>query len=154
MLRPHQPFLIVGQAPNQHGDPRRPLEGKLGEQLCHLFGCSWDEYCRHTQRFNVLPGWPGKQGKGDKFPRHLAQQNASRMRWSFAGCSVLFVGVATAALFGVKGPTLRWKPCKEPLIYLAAVLPHPSGINRWWNNPTHRRAATRFMRSTWRRCHV
>ncbi len=148
-------FLLIGQAPNEHGDPRRPLEGKLGEKLCRLFGCSWAEYCRSTQRFNVLPGWPGKQGNGDRFPRALAIQNARRMVWSFADCAVLFVGVATASVFKIKQPALRWKrrQLQDGGFYQAAVLPHPSGVNRWWNEPSHRRAATRFMRHTWRIYH-
>lgn len=33
----------------------------------------------------------------------------------------------------------------------AAVLPHPSGVNRWYNQIKHRRMAERFLRRTWLR---
>lgn len=147
-------LILIGQAPNQHGDERHALEGCLGDKLACLFGCQPDEYLRLTQRFNVLPGWMGKAGNGDRFPVGLARQNARRMRYSLGGCRVLFVGVATAAAFGVGPPILRWgqhRVAKDNSeAFRAAVLPHPSGINRWWNDRQHRRAAQRFMQRTWR----
>ena len=145
-------LILIGQAPSQHKDPHCPLEGRVMRQLAKLFGCSEEEYLRKTQRFNVVPVWPGKIGKGDRFPSRLARINASRMQHSFGGCHVLFVGIQTARSFLSKGPILTWRKSTVPdtdIVYRSAILPHPSGVNRWWNKLSNRRKASGFMRATW-----
>jgi hypothetical protein len=149
-------LLLIGQAPSKSGNPDRPLEGRTAVTLAMLFGCGIDEYLCGTQRYNVLPGWVGKHGKGDLFPMDLAKRNARRMRYSFGDCHVLFIGIATARMFDVRHKIMRWKRVKiadaQCGSFYAAIIPHPSGINRWWNDKDNVAAAKQFLRRSWRRC--
>ena len=61
-------MLLIGQAPNQHGDPTKPLTGKVGIKIAKLAGVSMFKYLRRTDRKNLLNCWEGKAGKGDFFP--------------------------------------------------------------------------------------
>jgi hypothetical protein len=148
-------LLLIGQGPARTGDRNLVLMGVLGKKLAGLFGCSLEQYAQHTQRFNVLPGWYGKHGKGDKFPMALAKQNARRMRASFGGCHVIFVGQQTAWAFELNEPQYcHWReyiiaPGVARETFHGAVLPHPSGIVQWWNKPSHRQMARRFMHQVW-----
>lgn len=143
------PFIIIGQAPAEHGDPTAPLEGRVGRKLADLLGCTYEEYLKRSQRFNILPEWPGrdKGRKGDRFPMFVAKQNASRMSYSFGGCTVLYLGVKVGQVFGFHDEPLKWKSVAWPAgqTHKAAVLPHPSGINRWWNDHKNKHAAKQFM---------
>lgn len=144
-------FILIGQAPirREYG---AELMGRIATQLSTLFGCSLEEYARRTQRFNVLPCWPGRADRGDRFPKHLARQNASRMMYSFSDCHVLFIGLAVANIFDFHERPLQWRRLSTISgTYTAAVLPHPSGVNRWWNDAKNKQAAVRFMRKTWRK---
>lgn len=33
------------------------------------------------------------------------------------------------------------------------VFPHPSGVNRWWNDPDNTRRAERYLRRLWEEAH-
>jgi hypothetical protein len=143
-------FIVVGQAPAKVGNPSAPLEGRIGQRLAELFGCSYDDYLRATQRFNILPEWPGANAKGDRFPMFVARTNAGRMSTSFGGCYVLVVGVGVGKAFGLTKEPVRWHKRVCPSgAYWMAVLPHLSGINRWWNDRLNRERAARFMQTTW-----
>lgn len=134
-----------------NGNAAEPLEGRTGEKLAEMLGCTYDEYLRLSQRFNILPEWPGrKSGKGDKFPKVVARINAQRISYSLAGCTVLFLGINVGRIFKFPGNPLEWKTVQGPAgtTYSAAVLPHPSGINRWWNSSQNRKSAERFMKQT------
>lgn len=150
-------LILIGQAPAQKGNPRAVLEGRLGERIAELFGISNWWYVQNTQRFNILPKWMGKSGKGDLFPMPLARQNARRMRYSLGGCRVLFIGIQVAAAFDVTHKPLRWK--NYPIAadhnesFRCAILPHPSGVNHWWNDICNRADAADFMRRAWRISH-
>jgi len=148
-------LILVGQAPNRVGNPLTPLEGRAGAELCSLFGCTMSDYLHKTVRLNVLHAWPGKAGKGDRFPKAAAKVRARKVASTFNGRQVLFVGLATAEAFGVDHDALTWQSygwrmARGWSTFKAAIVPHPSGINRWWNSARHRRAARRFMRKTWR----
>lgn len=147
----HRNFLIIGQAPAMDGNPEEPLEGRIGKKLAAMFGCTYEEYLAMSQRFNILPEWPGRKGKkGDKFPKVIARINAQRMEYSFAWCTVLFLGIQVGRMFRFPGKPLKWARIPRPSgnFYQAAVLPHPSGINRWWNYQENKTHAVKFMQET------
>jgi len=133
-------FTIVGQAPGRSRN-RSPFDGASGRRLWRLAGLgSYDELASHFRLVNVLRKFPGKLGKGDAFPRRSAGRACRRLR--LRG-TILLAGRNVASAFGVRSgyfewTTLRGKPC--------AVLPHPSGISHWWNDPRNRRRARTFMR--------
>ena len=136
--------LIIGEAPARTGDPRRPLLGRTGSRLAALCGLALQDYARTFARVNVLERWPGKAGKGDAFDLPEARQRAALLRRRFVGGRlVVLLGRRTARAFGLDSAYLL------PLRLSCAtvvVLPHPSGINRWWNEPENVRRASRFLR--------
>lgn len=92
---------------------------------------------------NVLPAFPGKAGKGDAFPAAFARTNAARMRLP-RGLPVLLMGRGPARALGVAAPYLVGTVLRGRR---AVVVPHPSGVNRWWNDPANAARATAVLRS-------
>lgn len=65
------------------------------------------------------------------------------------GRRVVLLGANVSRAFGVSfrklsEVVLSWHPVGEGLA--AAVVPHPSGLNRWWNDPDNRVRARLFLR--------
>ena len=137
-------ILLIGQAPSRTGDPNTPLLGRLGNKITSICGLTESEYRRQFDRRNVLPKWPGRNGKGDAFPLNEARKRARRMLPDITSRRVIFIGKNSARAFGFKANFLTWQTFANNR---AAILPHPSGINRWWNDPKNRRRAGRFMKS-------
>lgn len=134
-----------------NGNPEAPLEGRIGKKLAAMLGCTYEDYLAMSQRFNILPEWPGRrEKKGDKFPKAVARMNAQRMEWSFSDCVVLYIGIIVGQTFRFPGSPLEWKTIDAPdgKTYRAAVLPHPSGINKWWNDRENKARAEKFMKQT------
>ncbi len=132
---------IVGQAPGPRGLKGRPLEGGASRKFAGLAGVSEDEFWRLFRTRNVLPRFPGKNGKGDAFPIDEARRRAASMR--FRAGRVILLGQGVARAFGVRAPPLTWRRVGRREF---AVVPHPSGVNRWWNDPKNVRRAKRFLR--------
>ena len=145
-------ILLVGQAPGPSGGA--PFAGRSGAFLARLSGLSQQEFLRRTGPRNLLRRWPGPsgRGKGDAFPARRARRAADRIRRSCRGwTSLILAGRAVAGAFGLGGlPLLRWSYDPDSRLRVA-VVPHPSGINRWWNAPANRRRAARFLRDALRR---
>ena len=64
------------------------------------------------------------------------------------GRQVLLAGRGVAGAFGVDLPFFLWA---EERGMMVAVVPHPSGVSRWWNDPANERRARRFLRGEARR---
>jgi uracil-DNA glycosylase len=134
-------ITIVGQAPGRWGDPRRPLGGRCGIRLARAAGLgSVAELRARARLVNLLGSYPGKSGKGDAFPMVEAIGAAQRMR----PCGiVLLAGKAVGRAFGIDSEFFEWRR-RGGTRY--AVIPHPSGVSRWWNDPRNVEVATRFLR--------
>lgn len=127
---------IVGEAPPRSGGG--PFEGDAGRRLRRAVRRDLAD-CRLV---NLLNAWPGPDGaKGDAFPVDEARLAARRVRFNTP--VVLLAGHRVARAFGLRVGYLEWTTLRGRR---AAVLPHPSGINRWWNDPRNRRRASRFIR--------
>jgi hypothetical protein len=124
---------------------RLACTGKLGERVAALIGC--DNLFRF-HRLNLNARWIGRNGKGDQFD---FEEGAKRARdfllRGYAG-RVVLLGKSVARCFGLRVNFL------EPVEMAGKrfiVLPHPSGINLWWNSKTNvsraRRALRRFLDS-------
>lgn len=136
--------LIIGEAPARTGDPRRPLLGRSGSRLAKLCGLDLQDYARRFARANVLEQWPGRLTKGDAFDLPTARLRACVLRRRFVGGRlVVLLGRRTALAFGLRCAYLQPErvACAN-----VVVLPHPSGINRWWNEPENVRRASSFLR--------
>jgi uracil-DNA glycosylase len=140
--------VMIGQAPSRDTDGAAPFSGRSGSRLAELARL---EHARLGDVFelrNVIERWPGSAGrKGDRFPMPVARERAVALAAELTGRRVVFVGHAVSRAFGVKvgqGALMRWLRV-EHLDFDFAVVPHPSGINTWWNDPDNRDAAGRFL---------
>jgi hypothetical protein len=94
---------------------------------------------------NVLRAYPGPEGdKGDAFPLDEARRASARLYRRLKGRRVLVAGKRVAAAFGMRAEYLEWVDHEAG--FEAVVIPHPSGVNRWWNEPKNRRRFRRFAR--------
>lgn len=134
---------LVGQAPGRLGESLPAFGGRAERLLSFLSGMPPGEMRRRVRIVNLLPIWPGKNGKGDAFPIEEARAAAGRMRFSRSGL-VVAAGWAVARALNIEAhdflELVPWRGRN------AAVLPHPSGINTWWNDPENRERAAEFLR--------
>ena len=144
-------LLLVGQAPSKRGSSDCPLEGAIGRKIASLARISFEKYLEKTDRMNVFSCWPGKgkSGKGDAFCVREAKQHAAEKVHLLRNRCVIFVGKATAAAFCLQAEFLKWEVSRE-FACCFAVVPHLSGIVRWWNEPGNRLRAGRFLCSALR----
>jgi uracil-DNA glycosylase len=138
--------LLVGQAPSGHpSDPDVPLGGRCGARLADLCGLSLEAYLDRFERTNLLPVFPGKNGKGDSFPLAPARAAAAKIVKAHdgMGCRIIFLTSVASAIL----PALSWGSSLKFKRYCGsfyAWCPHPSGVNRWWNDPANVERARAF----------
>lgn len=137
--------LLIGQAPAKYSEGLPALCGHSGRHLASLAGLPPAAFMAAVETRNLLSHFPGAAaGGGDLFPRRAARAAAERMEAELVGRRVLFVGAGVASVFGHLGtPPLAWHRGDG---YRFAVIPHPSTVNRWWNDYANRRRAARFLR--------
>lgn len=135
-------ILVVGQAPAARMRSRRALDGASGDRLARLMGVA--DLHTHARVVNLLGRFPGRAGdKGDRFPLAEAREAACRLRPG-AHRAVILLGRGVAAAFGAGGwPFLEWRRLGS---VPAAVVPHPSGVNHWWNDPANLERACTFLK--------
>jgi len=141
--------LLIGQAPGKgwSGDPEEILCGKVGKRLAKLMGISFERYQVDTERVNLLDVYPGKDkgGKGDAWPKRKAESKATEMLPLLEDKTVVFLGRNVADAFGFSDLSyLQWR-YGTGVAERVAVIPHPSGIVRWWNDARNRKEAQRFL---------
>lgn len=136
--------LLIGQAPSRDSDPARPFSGRSGRFLERLAGLPEGGLAVAFELANLVDRWPGAspRGKGDRFPKNLARLAADR--FDLRGRTVVFAGLAVARAFGFAKPPVGFAPHRGGL---CVVIPHPSGVNLWWNDPTNRALAADVLRS-------
>lgn len=142
-------LLFVGAAPSRTSDPTRPLSGRSGKRLEALLG----RPLRDEEKTNLLPEWPGRRGfpngekaKGDDLARHRL-----RMRFSarviervIENRAIVLLGEEVARAFLFDYVVFSGALCSNN--NFVVVFPHPSGINRWWNDEEHVDLARRVLR--------
>jgi len=137
--------LIIGEAPGKHGDPRTPIEGRIGARLAEWCGLPFDEFLTTFQRINLLEVQPQDSGKGTDFNVRAAGKVARAMQYLFEpGQVVIVLGKRAGAAFGFTNIEYFQKATLNgAAVY---VVPHPSGVNRWFNEPENELTMIRFMR--------
>jgi hypothetical protein len=136
-------LLIVGEAPSSSRG--EALSGRSGQRLAELMGLTLPEYLAAFERVNLLDDCQERFGKGMAFPLLPAMGRAFELQagpWTH----YLLCGKRVGAAFGfdpVRVRYLRW--------YLHAgrrygIIPHPSGIVRWYNDPANLARARRWLR--------
>lgn len=143
----------MGQAPSKETDGLPPFTGKCGKFLAEMLGLTQEEMLQRHDFINVLDAWPGKGVGGDKFPMAQAQ-TAAREKLNLLRDKpvVILLGNNVARAFGAKSFTyLSWYEIRNPdkmsdvVVPRMAVVPHPSGVNRYWNNPNNRATVRKFF---------
>ena len=134
---------LVGQAPSRRGDPRKPLAGPNGRKFARLAGMSYDELiaCR---RKHLNTHYSGKRGKANAFDHAKGNFNAADVLMDWRVERIVLLGKNVARCFGFRDvPFLA-----EIRIYGRRffIFPHPSGVNRWWNERRARQLLQRFLR--------
>jgi uracil-DNA glycosylase len=143
------PFFLVGQAPGPvERESRRPFSGRAGKELDRWMVRagfeSADEFRRLTYIAALMRCFPGRNraGNGDLKPPPKAVDNCAH--WLDAELRILkpkvliLVGQLAIARFLGPGPLedrVGQKFGDRPVM---VPLPHPSGQNRWLNDPANR----------------
>jgi len=149
-------ILVVGQAPSRRAGRRRVLDGRSGRRLEQIAGVG--DLRGSARCVNLLGRYHGKNGKGDCFPRGDASRAARLMRFGKARVVVLlgknvYRAFMDGATFSVgacpprRAEYFRWFVIWKGGRWVdAVVVPHPSGVNRWWNDVGNRARAEKFLR--------
>jgi len=141
-------MYVVGQAPAMTGGNRSPLTGPASHRLSEMSGVTRKTWLLRTARLNVFDTWPGKSGKGDAFPLQAAREIVDDLLPRLQGRPVILLGGNVSAAFQYNHGPFEWHWHRFMWI---ARCPHPSGVNRWWNDSRNVAQAQRFWRSLFRR---
>lgn len=135
-----RPVIFVGESPSSRSGP--PLGGAIGRRLAELAGVSEEELRRRCEMVNLLDECPPLQpgGKGRTFDAEAAGDAALRLRLWNPGAVLVLLGRRVARAFGLRPPSPVW------MAETVLVVPHPSGIVRWWNRAENRRQAAVALR--------
>ena len=133
---------LVGQAPSRRGDPSKPLAGPNGQKVARLAGMSYDELiaCR---RKHLNTHYRGKRVNSNAFDHMKGNVNAANILLDWRVERIVLLGKNVARCFGFRDlPFLA-----EVRIYgrRFLIFPHPSSINRWWNERRNERRARQLL---------
>jgi uracil-DNA glycosylase len=136
--------LLVGEAPGlRTSGPAFGGGGASGRRLARLAGLA-----RLAEVFdcvNLLDAWPGPAGKASAFPLGRAREAATALLEERGpGQVVVCVGSRVWAAFGLRPAESLTAVAREGTCFV--LIPHPSGVNRWWNEPGAEERAGRFLR--------
>lgn len=144
--------LIIGEAPSKNAITDRPIEGRIGKRLASAAGLSYERFLDHFDRANLLSIRQDVVGTGFTFNILAAKVAASRLAEKFEpGQIVLLLGGRVSESFGLHSGYFEEHVVNEACVY---ILPHPSGINRWFNDPRNMAQMTTFMQSIVERTNV
>lgn len=144
--------LIVGQAPGANADH---VLGVSGARLARLCGLTLEEYADTFARVNLLQDFPGKDGRpgtGDRWDPGGARTAWWNLVPELDGRRVIMLGrrVAGSLAGADAAPWWVWLPYeaigRQTVLFTFAVVPHPSGISRWWQSPMGVLRAERWWR--------
>lgn len=146
-------ILLVGYCPSHRGFPSRPLDGPgTGHRLARLCGLTNDEYLKTFAKVNLHYFTPKKRNKTTKEEGRL---NANLIRQQYKGRRIILLGREVLTAFSQVSILGGWLSYPRPIIahFLKsgdgtqiAFIPHPSGLNRWYNNKKNLRQVKKFLR--------
>jgi len=143
-----RPYL-VGEAPSRRTEGHPPLSGSSGRRLSETLGSPLEE---SFELRNLLEHWPGSGGRGSRFDRPAAVLAAISLVTTEHPERVVCLGYRAAGAFLLSRTdveALGWRSLTVAgHAFELAVVPHPSGVNRWWNEEGNRLAAAEFLRAT------
>lgn len=137
--------ILIGEAPSKNEVTETPLEGRIGKRLARLCGLSLAEYLEHFERINLLHTRQDTRERGFEFD-HAAAARAAHELWMHVispGRVVLLLGKRVARAFDEQKDYFEEHRTVQGIRFF--VLPHPSGVNHWWNDEANYRKAAEFM---------
>lgn len=144
--------MIVGEASNLPSG--EAFGGRSGRFLASLLGVGLPEFMATFDRVNLLSTWPGRSGgrKGHLFP--LGEARRAALVMDLRGRHVVLAGRRVASAFGI-GKAAFLEPAEAGKGEASCVVvPHPSGIVRWYNLPANREAVGLVLRKAVEACAV
>lgn len=154
--------VLIGIAPARAGDEGQPLSciasQSTGRKIQDMAGLSRLDYLTGFDRVNVCPFPQASTIKPKEW--HAAAENLAGSILRGRRCVLL--GPNVAECFGIRRDVYEyclWHEFSGPgyrgmagfsvgmgLPFSWAVLPHPSGRNRWYNEEDNRQTAIAFLR--------
>lgn len=125
--------LIVGEAPGARNAGAR-------RRISDLSGRPWEDW---ADWINLLDEWPGPgSGNGSGWNPRAGRIRARELRETFDGHPlVVLLGRRVAQCVLPAGAGLPWFRRVGRFV----VIPHTSGIVRWWNDPENVERARLFL---------
>lgn len=138
------PIVLVGEAPSRTSDPAVPFSGRSGRRLSSL-GLDLE----NIGRVNLFAEWPGHSTRSDgsAWKKKEAREEARTLAPKLRGKLVVLAGLRVADAFGYRPPSALLSIDADSRGFEYAVIPHPSRVNRWWNEPGREEAVAEFLRS-------
>lgn len=145
-VHPSHRLALVGEAPGPRTRADMPLypypDQSAAGRLRRMLGYTRGEYLRTFARANLLGEYPGPT-----FPVGRARPLAAGLAQDLAPRPLLLLGRGVGMAF--RFPTdevLCWRDyILDGVLVRAAIVPHPSGRNLWYNDSANRAAAARFI---------
>lgn len=139
--------LLVGEAPSKNEVTETPLEGRVGRRLADLAGLTVDQYLARFDRVNLLHVRQDTKEKGFEFDLPAARDAVRELRrnGTLRDRAVVLLGHRVAEAFGV-GNLRYFRGMPNGQGGMIWLMPHPSGVNRWWNDQSNCEEAREFMR--------
>lgn len=159
--------VIVGIAPARPGEEGQPLSAiaprSTGRKISDMLEVSPLVYMRAFDRVNVCPNAQEGTIHPRSYAAHAENLAASLLRQR----NVILLGQNVAECFGITRERYSYCEWKDSRIHESyglvgwntgrfppfrwAVLPHPSGRNRWYNDPFNAETARQFLVAEYRR---
>jgi len=129
---------------------RLALTGAVGNTLASLLGMSRLEFCVEFRRENLNSEFNGKAGKGDVFNRVEGIDRAKALLDDEEITKYVLLGANVAMCFAIasNAAAKNWSPLSiiERGDKSFLCLPHPSGINTWYNDQNNKAVASKTLK--------
>lgn len=143
-------MVFIGQQPNSYEDQGNPLPirpNSTGRRLVQMMGVTDEAFEKNFVRMNVSP-FHDPEGFSPEYWR----DNAANILPLLEGRRVVLLGPAVADAFGFERSRYdyaSWFDHPDGHHSLFAVIPHPSGVNRQYNNPEMFEMVRSFLDMCW-----
>jgi len=143
-------LLFIGEAPSPSTDGRpgaEPLVGETGRRLALWAGLSLGEFRQRVRCTNLFERLPERWVNRDATVwAQRIWQELTREGGTYASVTdAVLLGHRVARAFGFTHlDPFTWYTTAGPRL---ALMPHPSGMNRFWNDAANVERAERFLQA-------
>ena len=142
--------MFIGQQPNSYEDQGDPLPirpNSTGKRLVQMMGITDEAFKENFIRMNVSPFHDP-----ESFNPEYWHYNATNILPLLDGRRVVLLGPAVATAFGFERSSYHYASWFDhPTEHiLFGVIPHPSGMNRLYNDPQMHEMVKSFLDLCWR----